>query len=100
MAPQKEPPRGGRKPSRNPPSTKSGGPASRPPRKLVAVEPDILQALEWLARDRMQTFEELADEAFRDVLKKHHRPVTLKEALKQSVRMPANDARPPRRSST
>jgi hypothetical protein len=60
-------------------------------RKLIAFEPDILRALELLARDRMQDFQELADEAFRDVLKKHRRPVTLKEALKQSTRIPAND---------
>ena len=64
---------------------------STPNRKLIAFEPDILRALELLARDRMQDFQELADEAFRDVLKKHHRPVTLKEALKQSTRTPAND---------
>jgi hypothetical protein len=50
-----------------------------------------LQALTLLARDRMQDFQELADEAFADVLKKHHRPVILKESLKQSARLPAND---------
>ena len=66
---------------------------TRPHRKLIEIEPDILQALEWLARDRMQDFQELADEAFRDVLKKHRRPVTLKEALRQSTRTPANDER-------
>lgn len=60
-------------------------------RKLIAFEPDMLRALTLLARDRMQDFQELADEAFRDLLKKHHRPVTLKESLKQSMRTPAND---------
>ncbi len=61
-------------------------------RKLIAFEPDMLRALDLLARDRMQDFQELADEAFRDILKKHHRPVTLREALKQSTRRtPAND---------
>lgn len=64
---------------------------ARPRRKLIEIEPDMLRALELLARDRMQDFQELADEAFRDVLKKHQRPVTLKEALKQSTRTPAND---------
>ena len=45
----------------------------------------------------MRSLQELADEAFRDLLKKHHRPVTLKDALRQSVRMqPANDTRPQR----
>jgi hypothetical protein len=64
---------------------------ARTPRKLVAIDPGTLRALELLARDRMQEFNELADEAFRDVLKKHRRPVTLKEALKQSARVPDND---------
>ena len=36
--------------------------------------------------------QELADEAFRDLLRKHQRPVTLKDALRQSARrLPAND---------
>lgn len=50
-----------------------------------------MQALAWLTRDRMQDFAELADEAFREILKKHRRPVTRKEALKQSARRHVND---------
>jgi hypothetical protein len=65
--------------------------AASPNRKLIAIEPDIMRALDMLGRDRMMDFQELADEAFRDLLKKHRRPVTLKEALKQSARLPAND---------
>ena len=60
----------------------------RPPavkRKLIGFEPEIHDALTLLARDRMQDFQELADEAFRDLLKKHARPVTLKGALRESV---------------
>ena len=39
--------------------------------------------------------QELADEAFRDLLKKHRRPTTLKEMLQESVRsQPANDQMP------
>jgi hypothetical protein len=60
-------------------------------RKLIQFDASTLQALTLLARDRMQDFQELADEAFADVLKKHHRPVTLKESLKQSAGLPAND---------
>jgi hypothetical protein len=42
--------------------------------------------------DTVKSLQELADEAFRDLLKKYHRPVTLKDALRQSVRMqPANE---------
>ena len=40
----------------------------------------------------MKSLQELADEAFRDLLRKHNRPVTLKEALRQSARrLPPND---------
>ena len=41
--------------------------------------------LDLLARDRMATFQELADEAFADLLKKHGRPVGLKAALRKSA---------------
>jgi hypothetical protein len=34
----------------------------------------------------MKDIQELADEAFADVLRKHHRPTELKEALRQSAR--------------
>jgi hypothetical protein len=34
----------------------------------------------------MMTFQELADEAFADLLKKHNRPVLLKTALRQSAK--------------
>ena len=33
----------------------------------------------------MKDFQELADEAFRDLLKKHGRPANLKEALRRSA---------------
>jgi len=33
----------------------------------------------------MMTFQELAEEAFGDLLRKHNRPVGLKEALRKSV---------------
>ena len=47
----------------------------------------------------MKSLQELADEAFADLLKKHRRPVTLKQALKESLRrQPANDPAPSARS--
>ena len=71
-------------------------------RKLIAFDAETLQALEGLARDSMKDMQDLADEAFRDLLRKHHRPTTLKEALRESTRQePANDqrgGRPKRRS--
>jgi hypothetical protein len=69
---------------------KKAGPGSdEERRKLIAFDHETFQALEGLASDSMKDFQELADEAFRDLLKKHHRPVTLKEALKASTRRAA-----------
>jgi len=71
-------------------------------RKLIEFDAETLQALEGLARDSMKDMQDLADEAVRDLLRKHHRPTTLNEALRQSTRRePANDqrgGRPKRRS--
>jgi hypothetical protein len=55
------------------------------PGKRVEIDEETWPALDLLARDRMMTFQELADEAFSDLLKKHNRPVTLKAALRQSA---------------
>lgn len=57
-----------------------------PKRKMIQFDSDTYRALEQLAEDRMATFQELADEAFADVLKKHDRPVGLAEALKKSAK--------------
>jgi hypothetical protein len=54
--------------------------------KRVVFDRDSYNALDLLARDRMMTFQELADEAFRDLLKKHNRPSDFRSALKQSAR--------------
>ena len=54
-------------------------------RKLIAFDDDTLPKLTQLARDRMATFQELADEAFADLLKKHGVPIDLKDALKKSA---------------
>jgi hypothetical protein len=52
-----------------------------PKRKLIGFDPETWQALELLSRTA-QDLQELADEAFADLLAKHHRPRTLKDALK------------------
>ena len=70
-------------------------------RKRISFDPDTFVALDRLARDRMSSIQELAEEAFRDLLKKHRRPVTLKEMLRESVRsQPANDRHPQRKSGS
>lgn len=71
-------------PSRTAPRPRAPEAPSR--RKLIAFEPEVLEALTVLARDRMQNFQELADEAFADLLKKHGRPTSLKEALRASAK--------------
>lgn len=55
------------------------------PGKRVQFDPESWAALDLLARDRMMTFQELADEAFADLLKKHGRPVDLRAALRKSA---------------
>jgi hypothetical protein len=55
-------------------------------RKLIAFDDDTAAKLKQLARDRMATFQELADEAFADLLKKHGIPIDLKDALRKSAR--------------
>ena len=54
-------------------------------RKLIAFDSETFHALDVLARDRMMTIQELADEAFADLLRKHGRPVDLRDALKKSA---------------
>jgi len=56
-------------------------------RKLIAFDEDTLDKLKQLGRDRMATFQELADEAFADLLKKHGIPVDLRDALRKSARL-------------
>ena len=55
------------------------------PGKRVQIDEETWHALEVLRRDKMATFQELMDQAISDFLKKHHRPVTLKQALKESA---------------
>ena len=53
--------------------------------KRLLFDQEDWEAIHLLAKDRMATFQELADEAFRDLLRKHNRPVGFKAALRQSV---------------
>ena len=56
-------------------------------RKLIAFDEDTFDKLKQLGRDRMATFQELAEEAFADLLKKHGIPIDLKDALRKSARL-------------
>jgi hypothetical protein len=67
-------------------------------RKLIEFAPEIWLALEMLAKDTGRNVQELADEAFADLLGKYQRPASLKDALRESARrLPANDDVPPAR---
>jgi hypothetical protein len=62
------------------------------PRKLIEFDGETWHALQLLSKDSMKSLQELADEAFSDLMRKHGRPLTLKEALRASARrLPAND---------
>jgi non-homologous end joining protein Ku len=54
-------------------------------RKLIAFDDDTFDKLKQLGRDRMATIQELADEAFADLLRKDGIPVDLKDALRRSA---------------
>jgi hypothetical protein len=53
--------------------------------KRIRIDDETWQALDLLSRDSMKTFQELADEAFANLLEKHGRPTDLKTALKRSI---------------
>jgi hypothetical protein len=60
--------------------------------KRIAFDRATYAALDLYARDSMKSFQELADEAFADLLAKHGRPTDLKDALRRSARaIGAND---------
>jgi Antitoxin-like ribbon-helix-helix len=53
--------------------------------KRVQFHEETWQQLHLLAADSMKSFQELADEAFTDLLRKYGRPANLKEALRRSA---------------
>lgn len=69
-------------------------------RKLIAFDEDTFDKLKQLGRDRMATFQELADEAFADLLKKHGIPIDLRDALRKSARLDDETKKAPARAKT
>jgi hypothetical protein len=55
-------------------------------RKLVEFDAETWHGLNLLTRESMKSFQELADEAFRDLLRKYGRPTELKTALREITR--------------
>ncbi|MFZ0423944.1 MAG: hypothetical protein WAL80_13795 [Xanthobacteraceae bacterium] len=64
------------------------------PGKRVQFDDETWQQVDLLGRDQMKDFQELADEAFRDLLQKHGRPFDLKDALRRSAGAAAAVGRP------
>jgi hypothetical protein len=68
------------------PGRESSAKAADVRRKRVELDAQTWAALDLLGRDTFMSFQELADEAFRDLLRKHNRPVELRDQLRQSAR--------------
>jgi len=68
-------------------------------RKLIAFDDDTFDKLKQLARDRMATFQELADEAFADLLKKHGIPIDLRDALRKSAKLSETSTQKPTKAA-
>jgi hypothetical protein len=60
-------------------------------RKMIHVGTAAHDVLQALAHETGQTFQDLIDEAVTDLLKKHKRPITLKQMLTQSL---ADESKP------
>jgi hypothetical protein len=73
---------------------KAGG-APREIGKRVTFDRATFMALDLYARDSMRSFQEIADEAFADLLAKHDRPTDLKDALRRSTRAIGANDNPP-----
>ena len=57
--------------------------------KRVQFDDETWAAVNMLRQERRRSFQQLADEAFRDLLEKYHRPADLKTQLKESAGLPA-----------
>lgn len=64
-----------------------GALAGRRMRKLIAFDDNSLDKLKQIGRNRMATLQELADEAFADLLRKQGIPGDPEDALRKSARL-------------
>jgi hypothetical protein len=83
------------------PSAKSSAPDQIG--KRLIFDRETWNAVDLLARDQMKDLQELTEEAFRDLLKKHGRTADFREALRLSAKSAAATGKPgkaaPRRNS-
>ncbi len=66
--------------------------------KRILFDRETFDAVDLMAREQMKDLNELADEAFTDLLKKHGRTADFRQALKLSARQ-AVKSKPSRRPS-
>ena len=66
-------------------------------RKMIHLSMAGNEALQALAAETRQSFQDLIDEAIADLLKKHKRPVTLKDMLRESLAAKDKDTSRPKR---
>ena len=56
--------------------------------KRVQFDDETWNAVNLLRQGRHRSFQQLADEAFADLLEKHHQPTDLKSQLRESTGLP------------
>ena len=61
--------------------------------KRVQFDEEMWATINLLRQERRRSFQQLADEAFRDLLEKHHRPADLKTQLRESAGVAAKRKR-------
>ena len=62
--------------------------------KRVQFDEETWAAVNLLRQERRRSFQQLADEAFHDLLEKYHRPADLKTQLKESAGIASNTRAP------
>jgi hypothetical protein len=63
-----------------------------PIRRRIEIDRELWHALQPLMHEQGWTLHQAADAALRVLLRKHHRPISLQDALRESLRrQPAND---------
>jgi hypothetical protein len=62
--------------------------------KRVQFDDETWAAVNLLRQERRRSFQQLADEAFRDLLEKHHRPADLKTQLRESAGVAPKSRKP------
>lgn len=56
------------------------------PSKLVKLDDETMAAVNLLRQERRRSFQQLAEEAIKDLLAKYPRPVHVRDQLKESLR--------------